>query len=157
MSTFKLAQRLVGILIILAALYCIPFPIFEEIRPSLGCATYNPSFNYFYSFVHFCIILGILPMVVSSSFSFLAYQNVRRIIRLQIPLVRRRLDRQLTAMILVRVALFVITTSPFVSFRIYQINNPANPNSDSYSMIINQFIKTIFTEIYTINYVVFDF
>jgi hypothetical protein len=156
-STFKLAQRLVSILIILATLYCVPFPIFEEIRPSLGCATYNPSFNYFYSFVHFCIILGILPMAVSSSFSFLAYQNVRRIIRRQIPVVRRRLDRQLTAMILVRVALFIITTSPFVSFRIYQINCSTNQDSNSSSMIINQFIRTTLTSIYTINCVVFDF
>jgi hypothetical protein len=155
-STFKLAQRLIGILIIFTALYAIPFPIFQEIRPSSGCATYNPTFNYFYSFVHLCIILGILPIVVSSFFSLLAYQNVRRITRRQMPIVRRRLDRQLTAMILVRVALFVITTSPFVGSRIYEINNSVDENNNSYSIAIQQLIKTTFIALYNINYTVFD-
>jgi len=157
MSTFKLAQRLICILIILAVLYCICFPIFYEIRPSAGCATYNPMFNYYYSFVHLCIVIGILPIVISSSFSLLAYRNVRHIIRRQMSIHRRRLDRQLTAMILVRVALFVMTTLPYVSFRIYQINSSIDQSNISYLVVTVQLIKTTFTEIYNINHSVFDF
>ena len=48
MSTFKLAQRLVGILIIFTIIYCIPVATFYEIRLSSGCTTYNPIFNYIY-------------------------------------------------------------------------------------------------------------
>jgi hypothetical protein len=154
-STFKLAQRLVGILIILTALYCVPFPIFEEIHPSLGCATYNPSFNYFYSFVHLCVVIGILPIVVSLLFSLLSYQNVRRIVRRQIPVVRRRLDRQLTAMILVRVALFIITTLPLISVRSYQINNLPD-GTDTYALAVSTLLKTVVTTFYNFNYSVFD-
>ena len=125
MSNYKSARRLVFGLLIVAALFCIPTPIFQEIRRS-NCAIYNSSYNYYYSFVYFCIIIGVLPVTIASSFSLLSYQNVRRIVRRQIPIVRRRLDRQLTAMILSRVVLFVVTTVPFVIFRTYQVNRPVD-------------------------------
>jgi hypothetical protein len=155
-STFKLAQRLIGILIISAALYSIPVAVFQEIHQSAGCAIYNPAYNYYLSFVHFSIVLGLFPIFVSSLFSILAYRNVRRIILRQIPIIRRRLDRQLTAMILVRVALFVITTLPYVCVRTYQINRPVDQNN-TYMVAIEQLIKTTFTSIFTINFTVFDF
>ena len=156
MSTFKLAQRLVSVLIIFAALYSISFPIFYEIRPTFGCSIYNPVFNYYYSFIHFCIVLGLLPVSISSLFSLLAYHNVRHIVRRQMAIVRRRLDRQLTAMILVRVALLVLTTLPFVSFKIYQINDPINQN-DSLATAIDQLIRILILTIYNTNYAVFEF
>ncbi|CAM2711850.1 unnamed protein product [Rotaria socialis] len=43
-----------------------------------------------------------IPIVISALFSLLAYRNVRHIIGRQTPVFRRRLDRQLTAMILLR-------------------------------------------------------
>ena len=102
LSNFKSARRLVFGLASVVSLFCIPTPIFQEIRRS-NCAIYNSSYNYYYSFVYFCIIIGVLPVTIASSFSLLSYQNVRRIVRRQIPIVRRRLDQQLTAMILARV------------------------------------------------------
>ena len=51
---------------------------------------------------------GLLPIFVSSLFSLLAYRNVRRIVRRQIPMDRRRLDQQLTAMIFMRVIFFIL-------------------------------------------------
>jgi hypothetical protein len=155
-STFKLAQRLVVALIIFATLYSIPSAVFEQIQSSLGCAIYNPKYNYFYSFVYLCIIIGLLPIVISSLFSILAYRNVRRIIRRQIPVLRRRLDRQLTAMILVRVALFVITTLPYVSVRTYEINRPVD-QKNAYAAAVDQLIRTTFTAFFIINFAVFDF
>ncbi len=154
-STFKLAQSLIGILIILAGSYSVSFAVFQEIRPKSGCGTYNPSFNYFYSFVHLCLVIGIVPIVVSTLFSLLSYRNVRRITRRQIPIVRRRLDHQLTAMILVRVALFVITTLPLVSVRAYEINDPVDQNN-IYSAALDQLIRTTVTTFYSFNYSVFD-
>jgi hypothetical protein len=155
-STFKLAQHLVGILIVLATPYSIPALVYQDIRSYLGCTTYDSSYNYFYSVVHLCIVIGVLPIVVSSLFSILAFQNVRRIVRRQIPVVRRRLDRQLTAMILVRVALFVITTLPYVIFRTYEINDPVDV-TDNYAFALDVLIRTVVSLFYNVNYSVFDF
>lgn len=134
-STLKLAQYFVCILIIFSSVYCSVFLLFYEIRSNLGCAAFNPIFNYFYSLIHYCIFLGILPIFVSLLFSLLAYRNVRRIVRVQVPIIRRRLDHQLTAMTLLRVALFVITSLPYISLRIYQINNPISGNHSYYATV----------------------
>ena len=152
LSTYKLAQRLVSTLVLLAALYSTPTLVFQDIRRS-SCVIYNSSYNYYFSFVHLCINIGLLPIVISTFFSLLSFRNVRRIVRRQIPVVRRRLDRQLTAMILVRVALFVITTTPFVSIRTYQLNQPVDLNDD-YAVVVSQLIKAISIAIYNINFAV---
>jgi hypothetical protein len=140
-STFKLAQQLISILLVFAALCGISFPIFYEIRPNSGCSVYHQIFNYYYSFVHLCIIVGLLPIIISSLFSLLAYQNVRRIVRLQMAIV----------------ALFVVTTLPFVIIRIYQINNPTYQDNNTLSIAIGQLITIITNTFYSINYTVFDF
>ncbi|CAF3066532.1 unnamed protein product [Rotaria sp. Silwood2] len=156
MSTFKSAQFLISILIIFSFLYCIPFLIFHETRRYSNCAIFHRTFNYFYSFAHYFMLLGILPIFISSLFSLLAYRNVRRIIRRQMAIVRRRLDRQLTAMILLRVALFVITTLPYISFRIYQINTSVSHNHTD-AVGIMGLINVILITIYNIDYSVFKY
>ena len=154
MSSLRLAQSLVAIFCILAAGYSVPSGIFQEIHLRLGCGTYNSLYNYFFSFVHLCIIIALLPIVISSFFSLLAFRNVRRIIRRQIPIVRRRLDRQLTAMILVRVALFVTATLPLASVRTYQINRPVDEDNE-YEVAVHLLIRMVVTTFYNINYSVF--
>ncbi|CAF1086456.1 unnamed protein product [Adineta steineri] len=151
LSTLKIAHCLIAIVSLFAALYGIPFAIFTKIHVDAGCATFNLTFNYYYSFIHLCLLLGVIPMIISSLFSLLAYQNVRRIIRRQMPVVRRRLDHQLTAMILVRVAIFVITTTPFVCFRIYEINSPVDENNE-FAVAVDRLSSTIITAIFTIQH-----
>jgi hypothetical protein len=155
-STFKLAQRAVIILILFALVYDVSFVIFEQIDPFAGCGTYNAAFNYFYSFVHLCILIGILPIAISSFFGLLAYQNVRRIVRRHMPIVRRRLDHQLTAMVLVRVVLLVITNVPYISERMYLLNNPVDQNN-TLAVATIQLVKAVFTAIYNFNDSVGDF
>jgi hypothetical protein len=156
LSTFKLAKHAVASLIIFAVLYDIPFAMSFEICKNVGCGTYNPAFNYFYSFVHLCILIGILPIVISSFFGLLAYQNVRRIVRRHMPIFRRRLDHQLTAMVLVRVVLLVITTIPYISIRMYQLNNLVDENN-TLAVALNQLIKMAFTAVYAVDNSVGDF
>ncbi|CAF3906906.1 unnamed protein product, partial [Rotaria sordida] len=67
------------------------------------------------------------------------------------PTIRRSLDHQLTAMILVHITLFVITTLLYISFRIYQINNPVGGNY-SYSVLLNKLIEIVLITIFHINY-----
>ncbi|CAF4398871.1 unnamed protein product [Rotaria sp. Silwood2] len=155
-STFKLARRLVISAIIILILHSIPFFIFFEIQSTAGCSIYNLGFSRYYSFVHFCVLSGILPIMFSGLSAALAYLNVRRIVRHQIPIVRRRLDRQLTAMILTKVAFLVVTTSPFVIFRIYQINRAAIASTNYIQIAVEQLILTVTSSLFYINSAVND-
>lgn len=80
LSKFKLAQYLLTILIIFSLLYSILFLIFYKIRENSICVTFNLIFNYFYLFVHYCVLIGIFSIFISSLFSLLAYRNVHRIV-----------------------------------------------------------------------------
>jgi hypothetical protein len=62
--------------------------------------------------------------VISPFFSLLAYRNVRR----QMPIIRRKLDRQMTSIILARVAFLTILILPYTIQRIYSLILPANRN-----------------------------
>jgi len=119
MSTYKLAQYLTLTSLCLYIIHSILFGIFLDINPSSGCAVYNRAFNRYYQFFYYPILVGLLPVSISSCFSFLAFRNVRRLVRHEISIVRRRLDRELTAMILVRTATFIILVLPYVIHRIY--------------------------------------
>ncbi|UJR07755.1 hypothetical protein I4U23_012039 [Adineta vaga] len=58
-------------------------------------------------------------MAISSIFSLLAYRNVRRIVRRQIPIIRRRLDQQMTTLVFARVILLVILYLPYIVYYMY--------------------------------------
>jgi hypothetical protein len=106
--TLKLAHRLAF------------FLIFGEIG-LLGCSIYNPIAKMYFTFFYYPILGGTLPIIVSGGFSLLAYHNVRRIVRRQIPLVRRRLDRQMTAIALARVLCIIILGVPFLVLTMFQL------------------------------------
>ncbi|CAF4381072.1 unnamed protein product, partial [Adineta steineri] len=66
----------------------------------------------------------------------LAYRNVRRIVRRQIPIIRRRLDRQITAMVLLRIVVFICLTVPSIIYHIYAINTPVLRNTSAQYAIV---------------------
>lgn len=150
LSSQKLAHYLIYIACIVWTLHGIPFLIFFEIQPTTGCGIVNVGFSHYYSFVHFCVLSGILPITVSGISAALAYVNVRRIIRHQVVVVRRRLDRQLTAMVLMKVAFLVCTTSPFVLFRIYILNRTIDSNN-KLQIAIEQMASTITSSLFYLN------
>jgi hypothetical protein len=156
LSTIKLAHRLICILISVTVLYVIPNLIYFNIQPIVGCVSSNIIFATYLSFVHFLILAGLLPISVSSLFATLAYLNVRRITRQQIPIIRRRLDRQLTAMILLRVCLLTSTHVPYVTFQIYQYITPINRNN-TLRTAIEQFVGVVIYLIEFLNYTVCHF
>jgi hypothetical protein len=127
-STLELARALICINISIWLLYGIPFLLFFEIQHSLGCAISNPAFLFYYTYFHLLILIGFLPVFVGTIFSILAYRNVRRIIQRQITHIQRRLDQQLTAMVLARVTFLIIVTLPFVINRIYSLIVPMGQN-----------------------------
>jgi len=152
MSTVKLARSLIFIAICISILQCIPVGILLEIRDSL-CTVFNPNMSQYISYFYYAILTGILPIFISSLFSILAYRNVRRIIRRQIPIVRRRLDQQLTAMVLIRVIIFVILTFPYSIQRMYIYIAKINQSNISL-YVISSLLSVILGTIFNLNYAV---
>ncbi|CAF1549010.1 unnamed protein product, partial [Adineta ricciae] len=101
---------------------------------------------------------GFLPIAIASTFSLFAYRNVRRVIRRQIPIERRRFDQQITAMVLTRVIVYVVLSLPYTIYRVYAINLDSK-QIDVLRSAIERLIQTIFysiaTAIYAINFYLF--
>ncbi|CAF4071080.1 unnamed protein product [Adineta steineri] len=120
-----------------------------------GCITF--SFGVIalqYSTYFFYPVLGgFLPIVIASSFSMLAYHNVRRIVRRQLPIVRRKLDKQITAMVLMRVIAFVCLVLPYNAYRIYSINFPTS-QSMPMAYAVGRLLQAIFISINLINFAI---
>jgi hypothetical protein len=126
---------------ILCLLHTVPYGIFLQIQPSLGCILTNIDLinsSYFF----YPVLSVLIPICISSFFSILAYRNVRRIIQRQIPIYRRRLDQQLTAMIFVRVIFFVVLQLPYTIYRIYSLNWLI-ARADTVTYTIQQWAQTI--------------
>ncbi|CAF2751710.1 unnamed protein product [Rotaria sp. Silwood2] len=142
MSTLKLARYSIIVASILCIMQTIPYIIFYNVVSPFGCIIINEGLKYYYSFVYYIFLNGFLPISISTVFSLLAYRNVRHIIRRQIPIQRRKLDQQLTAMIFVRVIMFVAILLPYTFYRIYAVKNIAYPvGSLQYATV--QLITTI--------------
>ncbi len=140
--TLKLARYLVLISTVIWILQTIPYIILTKMVSPFGCIITSQALIDYYSFVYYIFLTGLVPIITSSFFSLLAYRNVRHLVRRQIPIERRRLDRQMTAMIFVRVIVFVILLLPYTIFRIYILNVNVNPQ-DTLQNTINELISEI--------------
>ncbi|CAF4193937.1 unnamed protein product [Rotaria sordida] len=81
----------------------------------------------------------------------ISYRNVRRIVRHQIPIRRRKLDQQLTAMILVRVGFLVVMILPYLLQRIYTLSTLTQTDS-VISRAILQLFTAITISLFNLNY-----
>ena len=86
-----------------------------------------------------------LPLLITLGFSTLAYRNVRRIVRRQIPMVRRRLDHQMTALVLGRVISIVTCGLPYMSFNLYFLNTSNSNNNEDLALIGSILYSLLFT------------
>jgi hypothetical protein len=152
-STLQLAHRLTLVAICLWTLHSIPYGIFYQISSSNICTLNNTELIHYYSFFYYPVLHGFFPILASSLFSLFAYRNVRHLVRLQVNIVRRRLDRQLTAMIFVWVIFFILFLLPYTIYRIYSLNITVN-EANLYSYAINQLVYSIMAAISNLNYIV---
>ncbi|CAF3058028.1 unnamed protein product [Rotaria sp. Silwood2] len=150
-STIKLAKILTTIATLFWILHATPILFLLEIQSKYGCNAYNQTYRNYVTYFYYLILIGALPITVSTLFSILAYQNVRRIVRRQMPIRRRKLDQQLTAMILVRVGFLVIMILPYLLQRIYALSTLKNNNSPI-SQAILQLITAITVSLFNLNY-----
>lgn len=153
MSTIRLARVLISTSAILWILHGIPVGIFFRIHSVNGCSISNPNMIIYGTYVYYLLLTGALPIIISTLFSVLAYQNVRRIIRRQIPIRRRKRDQQLTAMIIARVAFLVITTVPYVLERIYTLS-VRNHKHDLIHKAMKQLVAAVTISLFYLNYAV---
>jgi hypothetical protein len=129
LSSLTVTRYQIVFAVCLCLLHTVPFAIFLQIHSSYGCIITNTYLTEYYSYFFYPVLNGLFPICMSSLFSILAYRNVRRIVRRQIPIDRRRLDQQLTAMIFVRVIFFVLLQIGFTVYRIYALNVKIVPNN----------------------------
>ncbi|CAF4837693.1 unnamed protein product [Rotaria sp. Silwood1] len=79
-------------------------------------------------------------MSIMTIFSILAFRNVRKIIRSPIPIERRCRDRQLTSMVLIRVAFLIPLTLSYVIHYAYTFSNKY---LNDVQLALNQLIAAI--------------
>ncbi|CAF2684057.1 unnamed protein product [Rotaria sp. Silwood2] len=147
-STLKLAYRLTYFNISVALLHGILFLVFADTGP-LGCTVYHPTVKAYFSFFYYPILSCVLPFTTSGLFSLLAYRNARRIVRRQVPLVRRRLDHQMTAFALTRVMCILILGIPFIVWSLFRLNTTYHLDNFLEEAILN--LSSVIT--YSILYV----
>ena len=121
-SSLKLAHRLTLVNVCFVLLHTIPFLIFTELRQGELCTIYNLVLSVYFTYFYYPILSAAVPLLITLTFSLLAYRNVRRIIRQRIHVFRRRLDRQLTVMILARVFCLILFGLPYIIYSLYRIN-----------------------------------
>ena len=152
-TTLRLARFLIIFSATLWTIQTIPYIIFFDIVPLFGCIITNHSLVYYYSYVYYIFLNGLLPICTASVFSLLAYRNVRHLIRRQLSIERRRLDHQMTAMIFARVMIFVVLSLPYTIFRVYILNNNTS-QLETFRYAIDGLISTIVTSLLFLTYAV---
>ncbi|CAF1547168.1 unnamed protein product, partial [Adineta steineri] len=126
MCTLKLGQYFAYMFICFVIIHSIVLGSSYDIKPTMGCIISNRIWIRYSTFSFYPVLVGLLPIIIASSFSILAYHNVRHIVRQQLPIVRRKLDKQITTMVLMRVIAFICLVLPYITYSIYAINFPTS-------------------------------
>ncbi|CAF0865533.1 unnamed protein product [Adineta steineri] len=153
MCTLKIGQYVSFILICFVIIHSIALGSSFDVQPTSGCIISNYAALRYSTYFFYPVLVGFLPIVIASSFSMLAYHNVRHIVRRQLSIVRRKLDKQITAMVLMRVIVFVCLSLPYNAHRIYAINFPTSRNTPM-AYAISRLIQAILLSMIITNYMV---
>lgn len=116
-NQLKIAHRAVLITILIWFLHGIVYLVFFTRMYSVGlrretCLITNSIFARYHAYGYFLILTGFLPITIKVLFAILSFRNIRHTNRLGVPIVRRELDKQLTIMVLVQVAINALTLLP---------------------------------------------
>ena len=120
--SLKLAHRFTFINGWFVLSHSILFIIFSDIDSRGRCFISNTNMNMYLIFFYYPILSTAIPLAITLTFSLLAFRNVRRIIRRQLNVFRRRLDRQLTAMVFARVWFLILFGLPYIGYSVYRSN-----------------------------------
>ncbi|CAF3217937.1 unnamed protein product [Rotaria socialis] len=124
--------------------------IITEIQPSPGCNVYNPIARRYYSCFYYPILVNILPVAVTLTSNLLAYWNVR----LQLPVFRRRLDRQMAAIASIRVMMvLMIFGFPYIIISQYSVDLNISA-SNIMEIAIVSLLSAVFTTLMHANFAI---
>ena len=156
-SSLKVAHRLTIIFIIFWSLYGITFLIyFAQVYSSTtnktSCSIISDSFAKYYRIGHSLILTGFLPVFITISFAVLAFRNVKQLAHQAVPVVRRELEKQLTTIVLLQVALNSIVLLPNSIVNALQTNTVFTSNPDTTKTL--QFADILTILIYYLNFAV---
>ena len=150
LSSLRSAQRLVLTVACLSLIHSLPVVSSFGLYAPIGCITSDRRAISYYLYFYYPALVGLLPIFVSSLFSLIAFRNVRHLIRRQIPMVRRRLDRQLTAMVFTRVLTFDMLHLPYVVYRTYTLTVLISTTYDI-PFLFDQLMQTTVVLLTTVN------
>ena len=143
LSTLMLARLFLLVSTVLCFAHGVPFGIYLNFDSTWTCVITSSELIHYYAYFYYPVLHGFLPIFLSAFFSLLAYRNVRRLVRLQTALNRRRLDRQLTAMIFARVICFILFLLPYTIYRISLLSSGTPSKSNLYQYVVVQFIENV--------------
>jgi hypothetical protein len=150
-SSRIMARRMIITIISIWLILPIHILIFSDIQPpgNIACLVKNNQIAIYHRF--YTIIMGaILPTIISFICSLFIRQNIQeRKHRLRIVsnnLIRRKKiirDQQVLFMLLIQVAIFMISTIPFMSFNIYVTMTGSMTNKSADRKAVEKFLKTL--------------
>ena len=116
-SSLKVAHRLIAIFAILWSLHGIPYliyfaQVYYPLTNTIVCGITNDLFFKYFAYGFLLILTGFLPIFITILFAILAFRNVKQLVHQAVPVVRRELEKQLTMIVLVQVALNSFTLLP---------------------------------------------
>ncbi|CAF4095308.1 unnamed protein product [Adineta steineri] len=131
LCNIKLARRLVIIFCLVWILHAIPHLVLFEhvlspITGKITCTLTNVIYVQYRAYVIFPIFFSGLPLLIGTIFGSMAYYNTQQLVYYTIPLVRRELDKQLTTMVLVQVAVNFFALLPYCIVYILTLNTNLN-------------------------------
>lgn len=156
-NQLKVAHCAVIITIILWTLHGILYLIFfntvySDATQKYTCSVTNPTFALYHSYGYFLILTGFLPITIKVLFAILSFRNLHHIDRQTLPIVRRELEKQLTIMVLVQVAINSLTLLPSNIIMAVRLNGTFTSSSDAIARI--QFAYTVCIYLYYLNFAV---
>jgi len=150
-SNIKLAKRTVIFVVILWILHATPylFLFYHSVSPITGktkCVMTNIVYIQYRMYVIVLVFYGLLPEIVSILFGILAHRNLKQLAHYTIPLVRRELDKQLTAMVLRQVLISSLILVPYVIMYTIQIQT-----TTIYDQVIVAQIQFVYTIMFALS------
>ncbi|CAF1540708.1 unnamed protein product [Adineta ricciae] len=151
----KIATRLSLIVILFSLIISIPQSIFfETIKLSAtnrsACIVNNKIFDYYNQNINLTTLFGPLPVLITIVFALLTYRHVKQIAYRTIPLVRRRLDQQLTTMVLTQSVFNSIVIAQYIILVVLVTNttllsNPSTSNQTQFALTTTSCIYYLYT------------
>ena len=157
--SFKHVQWFIPILVCLCILHGFPFFIYydEQIIPGTSVSqcrildTNGTFAKYLYFGVPVVAIL--LPVSIMTTFALLSLRNIRSMAKQRVPIIRLRIEQQITSMVLTKIFSLYISVVPFLLF--YLIRNVILRNTNNLLIQQELFIASrLFNFLLYVNYAV---